>query len=239
ILRVNSSLREWGDWKRDVERVFEGKPDTYRKGRQRIIKALDYVDKSLKTLWYTYRDQKDKRDTTRWNVFIKWTRDNIQNGQNATATLYERYEGARQKQEKSPVQFNAYLSAIERDLPQFKSADITIPESRSECVAVAQRVWEGLNADKKTTEYRQTNRRPYSKEKRNFNYRQAYKGVYGRDSRGPHRDWHRTSYRQDNDGGEDNEKSRTQKTQETRDHQNRCYKCGKSGHFAPNCPEKN
>ncbi|KAK9364327.1 hypothetical protein V1509DRAFT_557506, partial [Lipomyces kononenkoae] len=173
ILRVNSSLREWGDWKRDIERVFEGKPDTYRKGRQRIIKALDYVDKSLKTLWYTYRDQKGKCDTTRWKVFIEWTRDNIQNGQNATATLYERYEGARQKQDKSPAQFNAYLSAIERDLPQkdesssalafysklteelkrqFKSADIKIPESRSECVAIAQRVWEGLHADKKTTE---------------------------------------------------------------------------------------
>ncbi|KAK9364483.1 hypothetical protein V1509DRAFT_667985 [Lipomyces kononenkoae] len=55
ILRVNSSLREWGDWKSEIERVFEGKPHTYRKGRQRIIKALDYVDKSLKTLWYTYR----------------------------------------------------------------------------------------------------------------------------------------------------------------------------------------
>ena len=32
ILKTSSSLREWGDWKRDVGRVFEGDPDTYRKG---------------------------------------------------------------------------------------------------------------------------------------------------------------------------------------------------------------
>ena len=28
-LKVSSSLREWGDWKQDIERVFEGDPDTY------------------------------------------------------------------------------------------------------------------------------------------------------------------------------------------------------------------
>ncbi|KAK9241604.1 hypothetical protein V1506DRAFT_525284 [Lipomyces tetrasporus] len=26
ILRIGSSLREWGDWKREIERVFEGDP---------------------------------------------------------------------------------------------------------------------------------------------------------------------------------------------------------------------
>src|SRR3954451_22933382 len=66
---------------------------------------------------------------------------------------------------RSPVQFNTYLSAIKRDLPQqddkasamtfyskltkelkkqFKTSDIPIPETRAKCVAVAQRIWEGL-----------------------------------------------------------------------------------------------
>jgi hypothetical protein len=31
-LKVSSSLREWGDWKKDIERVFEGDPYTYRTG---------------------------------------------------------------------------------------------------------------------------------------------------------------------------------------------------------------
>lgn len=39
-LKVSSSLREWGDWKRDIERVFEGDPDTYQTGAQKILKAL-------------------------------------------------------------------------------------------------------------------------------------------------------------------------------------------------------
>ena len=49
-LRISSSLREWGDWKRDIERVFEGDPDTYRTGAQKILKALDYIEPSLKSL---------------------------------------------------------------------------------------------------------------------------------------------------------------------------------------------
>jgi hypothetical protein len=158
-LKVNSSLREWGDWKRDIERVFEGDPQLYQKGSQKIIKALDYLDTNLKSLWYTYSDQKG--GIRKWSIFVMWTRDNIQNGQNAVATLYEQFNAARQLPEKSPVQFNAYLSAIERDLPQqddkasamafyskltkelkrqFKTSDIAIPETRAQCVAVAQRV---------------------------------------------------------------------------------------------------
>ena len=60
---------------------------------------------------------------------------------------------------KSPIQFNAYLAAIERDLPQqpetvlaitfhsklteelkkqFRASNISIPETRAKCVAVAQ-----------------------------------------------------------------------------------------------------
>ena len=49
-LKVSSSLREWGNWKKDIERVFEGDPYTYQTGSQKILKALDYIDSSLKTL---------------------------------------------------------------------------------------------------------------------------------------------------------------------------------------------
>ena len=69
---------------------------------------------------------------------------------------------------KSPVQFNAYLASIERDLPQqteqasamtfysklsselkrqFKTSNIQIPETRAKCVAISQRIWEGLQQD--------------------------------------------------------------------------------------------
>jgi hypothetical protein len=172
-LKVSSSLREWGDWKKDIERVFEGDPYTYRTGSQKILKALDYLDTNLKSLWYTFSHQ--QKGIGKWSTFVNWTRDNIQNGQNATATLYEQLNAAKQLPDRSPVQFNAYLSAIERDLPQqddkasamtfyskltkelkkqFKTSDIPIPETRAKCVAVAQRIWDGLHRpdEKKSSE---------------------------------------------------------------------------------------
>ena len=69
-LKVSSSLREWGDWKKDIERVFEGDPSTYRTGSQKILKALDYVDTSLKSLWYTYSDQKEDKGIKKWSSFL-------------------------------------------------------------------------------------------------------------------------------------------------------------------------
>jgi hypothetical protein len=120
---------------------------------------LDYLDHSLKSLWYTYSEQKG--GIRKWPIFLTWTRNNVQNGQNATATLYEQQNDIKQLPNKSPIQFNAYLAVIERDLPQqdetasamtfysklseelkkqFKTSDIPIPDTRAECVAVAQRI---------------------------------------------------------------------------------------------------
>jgi hypothetical protein len=49
-LKVSSSLQEWGDWKKDIEQVFEGDPYMYQKRSQKILKALDYLDSNLKSL---------------------------------------------------------------------------------------------------------------------------------------------------------------------------------------------
>jgi hypothetical protein len=72
--------------------------------------------------------------------------------------LYEQLNAAKQLLDKSPIQFNAYLSAIKRDLlqqdekalammfysklteelkKQFKTSDIPILETRAKCIAVA------------------------------------------------------------------------------------------------------
>ena len=129
----------------------------YQRGSQKILKALDYLEPSLKSLWYTYSEQ--NRGVQKWPLFLNWTRDNIQNSQNATATLYEQLNAAKQLSDKSPIRFNAYLAAIERDLPQqdkaasamtfysklteelkkqFKTSDIPIPETRAKCITIAQ-----------------------------------------------------------------------------------------------------
>jgi hypothetical protein len=249
-LSINSSLREWGDWKREMDRVFEGDPATYRKGNRRILKALDYVDKPLKTLWYTYCDQKSDHEIKKWKTFITWTKENIQNGQNTTATLYERYETARHKPDQSPSYFNAYLSSIERDLPirdeessafafysklshdlkkQFKTANIKIPKTRSKCVAVAQRVWEGLqNKDHRGS--RSIEQGPKTSDttpKDNNNHR---RDRQHHDKHPNPRFYHDSKKHREDRSKHGDKKEHIEK--------NLCFNCGKPGHFAPECPEK-
>ena len=237
-LKVSSSLREWGDWKKDIERVFEGDPYTYRTGSQRILKALDYLDSNLKSLWYTFNDQ--QKGIGKWSTFISWTRDNIQNGQNATATLYEQLNAAKQLPDQSPVKFNAYLSAIERDLPQqddkasammfyskltqelkkqFKTSDIPIPETRAKCVAVAQRIWDGLHG---SDEKKSSENYKISREKNDPKYPRI-------DSKRDRKDRYHLGHRQKDDWNK--EKSTPEK-------EVTCFKCNKLGHYATNCPDQ-
>lgn len=269
-LRIDSSLREWGDWKQDVERVFQGDPNSYRRGNKRILKALDYVDKSLKTLWFTYCDQKEEHQTKRWETFLEWTKNNIQNGQSATASLYERYESAKQKPAQTPLEFNAYLASLERDLPrkdeassalafyskltnelknQFKTSDIKIPESRSECVSTAQRVWEGLHGkdlrfkNRNTRDPRSTNDKDF-KHHRNrssashYDHQGRSNSRHRHESRRDRKDRYHLNHRRDDDRNKGKERSREAGGSNKRGtDQILCYNCNKPGHLQYECPE--
>jgi hypothetical protein len=253
-LRVSSSLREWGDWKRDIERVFEGDPETYRSGSQKIIKALDYLDSNLKSLWYTYSEQKKDKHTKKWPIFLKWTRNNIQHGQNATATLYDQLNDARQLQHKSPIQFNAYLAAIERDLPQqpeatsamtfyskltkelkkqFQTSDITIPETRAECVAVAQRIWEGLHGSDERRGFTDTTNKPGPPGPPGPGTGPRYPRI------GSERD-RKDRYHQDHRSRDDRNRDRPRNELMVRKPEKEliCYQCNKPGHYATKCPDR-
>ena len=107
--------------------------------------------------------------------------------------------------DRSPVQFNAYLSAIERDLPQqddkalamtfyskltkelkkqFKTSDILILETRAKCVVVAQRIWEGLHGSDERKSFedykgskRSSKERDYKNSKEKDDSRSKYPSI--------------------------------------------------------------
>jgi hypothetical protein len=179
-----------------MERVFEGDPRTYRKGNQKILKALDFVDQPLVTLWYTYQDRKKKRKShkmKRWGKFLAWTKKKIQGGQNSTANIYSRYDTARHRADEPPYYFDSFLSSIERDLPekddedlafafypklspelkrQFQTAHIKVPKSRVKCI------WEGLHPEyRKSKEHKQRNQ--FSKDSK-----EKHKDSHTKDEKG-------------------------------------------------------
>ena len=144
--------------------------------------------------------------------------------------------------DQSPVQFNAYLSAIERDLPQqddkasamtfyskltrelkkqFKTADIPIPETRAKCVAVAQRIWEGLHGSKErkgSENYKSTREKDDSRSK--------YPRV---DSKRDRKDLYHLGHRQKDDWKKERKS--------TNEKELICFKCNKPSHYTTSCPD--
>jgi hypothetical protein len=160
---------------------------------------------------------------------------------------------ARQFLDQSPVQFNAYLSAIERDLPQqdnkasamtfyskltkelkkqFKTSDIPIPETRAKCVAVAQRIWEGLHGseEKKSSE----NHRG-SREKDDSSSK--YPCI---DSKRDRKDRYHLGHRHKDDRYKDNryKDNWNKEKKSTSEKELICFKCNKPGHYTTSCPDQ-
>jgi len=48
---MRSNLRQWGDWKDDLNRLFRSDSDRYTMAIRKIDKALDYVDSYIRSLW--------------------------------------------------------------------------------------------------------------------------------------------------------------------------------------------
>jgi hypothetical protein len=133
------------------------------------------MDKACRARWTSYLRNNPSYENN-YGHFLQWTRTLIKDNANFESTVYEEYQEAVQREGQSPLDFDAYLSAVERELPeapdsvranifysklhrdvrkQIKLSGITaLPTTRIEMVSLAQRMWEGLRQDGKRSTYR-------------------------------------------------------------------------------------
>ena len=237
-LTPRSSLRHWADWKTDLERLFRNNPKRYTTSRKKIDKALDFTDQSLRSMWRVEEARSLGPDVS-FKAFTKWVRTIINGGSDEATLVHERYEDARQQENQSPFEFDAYLTSLEilmdnkgdydsamsfyrklqRPLRDQLKASKKLPKTRRRMVSKAQRLWEAilkrgrLSRDQPGRQPRQRSQSPRYKS-------HAHQGYRDR-SRSRHR------HKDDKDHARQDSKD-----------QARCYRCGEPGHYIANCPKK-
>ena len=259
-LTLKSSFRAWTDWKADLERVWAGAPWKYERDTLKVIKAVSKMDKACRARWNAHVRINPTKDND-YSHFLGWTRTLVRNNVSFETTVYEEYEKASQRDNQSPMDFDAYLSSIERELPEVPDSiqanrfyaklneDVVkqikisglqaLPDTRTEMVALAQRVWEGLRpkqnrhvpmANLRLSERISQPDRPDRHHRRHDQPHHGHRGRWwsrGR-SNGHDSNSHRVPDSKDSNG----------KLAKDEQHGPVCYSCGQAGHKSYNCPNK-
>ncbi|KAJ2903486.1 hypothetical protein MKZ38_009885 [Zalerion maritima] len=186
-LSLRSNLRQWGDWKDDLDRLFRSDSDRYATATRRIDKALDFMDSYIRSLWKV-EVRRSSDIEFRYDNFTQWARKMINGGTDGNISLYEKYDEAKQLDNQSPFEFDAYLTSLEalmddigsrgfaisfftklqRSLRnQIKASGDTLPKDRREIVAKAQRAWEATRYSRKRNNSQQ---RPRSRSPKRARY---------------------------------------------------------------------
>jgi hypothetical protein len=131
-----------------------------------------------------------------------------------------------------------FYSKLTRELKrQFKTSDIPIPETRAKCVAIAQRIWEGLYG----FDERKGSKNNKGSKERDDSSRKYPCIDSGRDRKDHYYLGHRYRDDQNKDNRNRNNWNRDDqnkgKRRSTPERELTCYKCNKPRHYATSCPD--
>lgn len=163
-LEPTATLRQFADWKADMTNLFNGSPSKFCTNSMKLIAAQQYMADQTKALWRTHLRSASSDDT--WDKFLQWAQTVVARGANFMATIAQEHHEAHQKENQSPIKFDAYLSSLESVMDERSqpvqaidfftrlsrrlrarmemSGRDHLPTTRQEMVAFAQRVWHGL-----------------------------------------------------------------------------------------------
>lgn len=212
VIEFNTRMtyRRRQEWLQDLDRAFTGDPRKFVSAANRILFALEHMEPSIRSRWYSHRDTQKTQGLAvedDWEHFEKWTSRLVSDIGDEDSTALKEKENARQRFDQSPWAFNAYLESLESRFPRLSEKERADqfyvklhkdlqdhlelyqhdqrPATREEMVQWAHRVWTTAKFQREFVEPRKSQRNDGYPQRNNNQFgTHGYRGRNPRSARG-------------------------------------------------------
>lgn len=124
VIEFNTRMtyRRRQEWLQDLDRAFTGDPRKFVSAANRILFALEHMEPSIRSRWYSHRDTQKTQGLAvenDWEHFEKWTSRLVSDIGDEDSTALKEKENARQRSTSPPGRSTPISRAWNRDFPAF------------------------------------------------------------------------------------------------------------------------
>lgn len=229
------TIREHRDWCRDAEVMFRQCSRYFSDDAAKILFSMPSLKGSPKEQWFN-EEAKNPVELWTWDTYTNWLLDLIEDPMNRQYTVALAYENAAQKPTQSIREFEAYLSALEAQLPHYTQEQLAIqlftklkPALRNEIVHV------GIIPSKREELLSLGARLETSTHKGNTAASKPTTSSHPAENAGSKTGSKKGKHNSRQGGGENKERAKPTITSTKNRSDVECYKCHKKGHYANEC----